>query len=165
MKPLATLIISFVLAGPVAFAHGGNEHVRGVVTASSANSITVQSATKGTRTLTLSAKTTFQQAGKAAHLTDLKVGDRIVDDVPEKSNDALEIQIGAAPAARTAASKPNTWNGEVTKQGASYVFVSNGKTYKLAGVDVSAHMGHPVVLTGVLQGDTIKVSAVAMGKR
>jgi len=96
MKRLITLAASIVLAATVVFAHEGNEHVRGVVTQISAQSITVQTAPKTTKTLTLSDKTTFKQGGKAARLADLKVGDRVVIDVPEKTTKALLIQIGAA---------------------------------------------------------------------
>jgi ribosomal protein S1 len=96
MNRIIALAAVFLLAGTLVFAHGGNEHVRGVVTQISAQSITVQTTAKATRTLTVSEKTTFKQAGKAAHLSDLKVGDRVVVDVPDKKNDALLIQIGAA---------------------------------------------------------------------
>ena len=65
--------------------------------------MTVQTADKATKTLTLTDKTTFKQAGKAARLSDLHVGDRVVIDVPEKTTTALLIQIGAAP--KTAAHK------------------------------------------------------------
>ena len=100
MKRLITLVLSIVVAGTVALAHEGNEHVRGVVTAISAQTITVQTTAKKTTTLTLSDKTTFTQAGKSAHLADVKVGDRVVIDVPEHTTRALLIQIGtAAPAA------------------------------------------------------------------
>jgi hypothetical protein len=99
MLRINSLIVAFVLVGTLAFAHEGNEHVRGVVTQISAQSVTVQTAPKVTKTLTLSDKTTFKQAGKAAHLTDLKVGDRVVIDVPEKTSQALLIQIAAAPTA------------------------------------------------------------------
>jgi hypothetical protein len=95
MKRLITLIVSVVLAGTIAFAHGDNVHVRGVVTQVSAQSITVQTADKATKTLTLTDKTTFQRSGKAAHLDDVKVGDRVVIDVPAKTTNALLIQIGA----------------------------------------------------------------------
>ena len=97
MSRFTALIAAFVLVGNVAFAHEGNEHVRGVVTQISAQSVTVQTAPKVTKTLTLSDKTTYKQGGKAAHLTDLKVGDRVVIDVPEKTTQALLIQIGTAP--------------------------------------------------------------------
>jgi ribosomal protein S1 len=107
MNRLTTLALTLLLTGSVAaaplLAHNGNEHVRGVVTQVSAQSITVQTTAKATRTLTLSQKTVFKQAGKDVHLADLKVGDRVVVDVPEKTNDATLVQIGAA--ATTAAHK------------------------------------------------------------
>jgi hypothetical protein len=103
MKRVIALVGALMLVGTVAFAHGGNEHVRGVVTKVSAQSVTVQTADKATKTLTVTDKTTLKQAGKAAQLTDLHVGDRVVIDVPEKTTTALLIQIGAAP--KTAAHK------------------------------------------------------------
>lgn len=105
MKPLSILIISCVVSGVLVFAHEGNEHVRGVVTKVSPQAITVETTAKKTTTLKITDKTTFQLAGKAAHLADLKVGDRVVIDVPEKSSDALLVQIGTAPAASLTAGK------------------------------------------------------------
>jgi hypothetical protein len=99
MKRIITLVLSIVVAGTVAFAHEGNEHVRGVVTAISGQAITVQTTAKRATTLTLSDKTTFKQAGKAAHLADVKVGDRVVVDVSEHTTQVLLIQIGAATVA------------------------------------------------------------------
>lgn len=96
MKQLITLSTAIFLAGTIAFAHGGNEHVRGVVTQISAQSITVQTADKATKTLALTDKTTIQRAGKSAQLADVKVGDRVVIDVPQKTTNALLIQIGGA---------------------------------------------------------------------
>ena len=90
----------------VVLAHGGNDHIRGVVTNISAQSVTVQTADKATKTVSLTAKTTFQLAGKTAHLADLKVGDRVVIDVPEKTTQALLIQVGAAPKAPAAKKAP-----------------------------------------------------------
>src|SRR5882672_7072595 len=96
---IAAAVLTLGLAlGATAFAHGNNAHVRGVVTQVSAQSITVQLADKTTKTLTVNAKTTFERAGKAAAMTDGKVGDRVVIDVPKNSSDALEVQIGAAKA-------------------------------------------------------------------
>jgi hypothetical protein len=97
---ITAVVLALLLAsGAPAFAHGNNAHVRGVVTQVSAQSITVQLADKTTKTLTVNAKTTFERAGKAAAMTDVKVGDRVVIDVPKNSSDALEVQIGAAKAA------------------------------------------------------------------
>jgi TolB-like protein len=39
----------------------------------------------------------FYFTGKPAAMTDLKVGDRVVIDVPKNSSEALEVQIGTAP--------------------------------------------------------------------
>jgi hypothetical protein len=102
MKHLTITAVALALglaSGAPAFAHGSNAHVRGVVTQVSAQSITVQLADKTAKTLTINTKTTFERAGKPAAMTDLKVGDRVVIDVPKNSNEALEIQIGAAKAA------------------------------------------------------------------
>jgi phosphate/sulfate permease len=96
MKRLTSLATAIVLAGTIAFAHGGNDHVRGIVTQISAQSITVQTADKATKTLALSEKTGFRRAGKNANLADVKVGDRVVIDVAAKTTNALLIQIGAA---------------------------------------------------------------------
>jgi hypothetical protein len=96
MKRFALFVAMFVLVGTLAFAHEGNEHVRGVVTQVSAQSVTVQTAPNVTKTLTLSDKTTFKKAGKVARLEDVKVGDRVVIDVPEKTTQASLIQIGTA---------------------------------------------------------------------
>jgi len=78
-------------------AHGDNDHVRGVVTEVSASSLTVQLAPQGTKTLVLNDKTTFEKSGKPAHLADLKVGDRVIVDVPKGSNEARLIKFGATP--------------------------------------------------------------------
>ena len=110
MKILAALIMSLALAGTGISAHDNNEHVRGVVTAMAPQSLTVETTAKATRTLRITDKTTFKRLGKAARLTDLKVGDRVVVDVPAKSTDALLIQIGTAsapaPKAAAATQKP-----------------------------------------------------------
>jgi hypothetical protein len=103
MKRFSILITSLVISGVLVFAHEGNDHVRGVVTELSPQSITVQTADKKTTTLKVTGKTTFKLGGKAAHLADLKVGDRVVVDVPAKSSEALLVQIGTAAAAQTAA--------------------------------------------------------------
>jgi hypothetical protein len=100
MKHLTIAAAVFALGlalSTTALAHGNNAHVRGVVTQISAQSITVQLANNTTKTLTLSPKTSFERAGKPASMSDLKVGDRVVIDVPKNSSEALEVQFGAAP--------------------------------------------------------------------
>jgi hypothetical protein len=99
MKRLAvlTFLFAFVLAGTAVLAHGNNDHVRGVVTQISTASVTVQVSAQTTKTLTLNDKTTFEKSGQAAQSSDLKVGDRVVIDVPKGTTEALLIKFGAPP--------------------------------------------------------------------
>jgi len=96
MKQLLSVVALLLAMSAGAFAHEGNDHVRGVVTAVSAQAVTVELANKTTKTLSISAKTAFETAGKPAHLADVKVGDRVVIDVPEHGSNALLIKVGVA---------------------------------------------------------------------
>jgi len=96
MKQLLSVIALLLAMSAGAFAHEGNDHVRGVVTEVSAQAVTVELANKTTKTLSISAKTAFETAGKPAHLADVKVGDRVVIDVPEHGSNALLIKVGVA---------------------------------------------------------------------
>jgi len=52
------------------------------------------------------------------------------------------------------------------KGGGKFVFVSDGKVYKIANQDLgllTVHAGHTVQLTGDMKGDTITVSNITMG--
>jgi hypothetical protein len=95
MKQLLSIIALVLAVSAGALAHNGNEHVRGVITAVSAQSVTVQLPDKSTKTLSISAKTEFETSGKPAHLGDVKIGDRVVIDVPEHGTNALLIKVGA----------------------------------------------------------------------
>jgi hypothetical protein len=97
MNRVLILIATIALSGAAVLAHNGNEHIRGVVTNVSATSVTVEGQNHTTQTITITEKTAFQKEGKPAHLSDLKPGDRIVIDVPEKTKTATLIQIGTAP--------------------------------------------------------------------
>jgi len=96
MKQLLSVLALVLAISAGAIAHEGNDHVRGVVTAVSAQSVTVQLANKTKKTLSIDTKTTFETGGKPAHLGDVKVGDRVVIDVPEHKTNALLIKVGAA---------------------------------------------------------------------
>jgi len=97
MKQLLSIIALVFAISAGALAHNGNDHVRGTVTQVSAQSVTVQLADKTSKTLTISAKTEFETAGKPGHLADIKVGDRVVIDVPEHGSGALLIKVGTVP--------------------------------------------------------------------
>ena len=95
MKRLILFVILLMASAAPAFAHGDNDHVRGVVTAVTETSVTIQIADKTTKALTLNNKTTFEKSGKPATVSDLKVGDRVVVDVPKHTTEALLIRFGA----------------------------------------------------------------------
>lgn len=99
---LAALFLT-ASAGP-AFAHGDNDHVRGVVTALTERSVTIQTVAKASKELMLNDRTTFQKSGKPATIADLKVGDRVVIDVPKHTTEALLIRFGAPAKAAPAKS-------------------------------------------------------------
>jgi YtkA-like len=148
------LIASLAVAATILSAHEGNEHVRGVVTQVSPQSITVQTTGTKTTTLKVTEKTTFQLAGKTAHLTDLKVGDRVVVDVPEKTSNALLVQIGtAAAAAQTAAKSAPARKLDIaflarpakTGENTFEVLVKDGVGKPVADADVSVLLFMPAM--------------------
>jgi len=96
MKQLLSILALVLALSAGALAHNGNDHVRGTVTQVSAQSVTVQLADKTTKTLSISTKTAFETSGKPGHLADIKVGDRVVIDVPEHGTSALLIKVGTA---------------------------------------------------------------------
>ncbi len=107
MKRLVTLIAALVFVGTGAFAHEGNDHVRGVIIKITPewHSITVRTTENVVRTLSITEKTTFKLGKKTVDLAALNVGDRVVIDVPVKTAQALIVEIGAAPAPATPARK------------------------------------------------------------
>ena len=110
---LAVLFVTALfVAGPLA--HGNNDHVRGVVTEVSAESVTVQLQDQTTSTLKVTAQTTVEKSGKAVQLTDLKVGERVVVDVPKGTKEARLIRFGPPPAktAATATTAQKSPSGE-----------------------------------------------------
>lgn len=101
MKRLTLLIAAVFATATVALAHGDNDHVRGVVTQVTATSVTVQVSETVAKTLSLNNKTTFERSGRSARAGELKIGDRVVVDVPKGTTEARLIRFGA-PAAKKA---------------------------------------------------------------
>jgi hypothetical protein len=93
MKHLRNIIIISALA----LAHGGFDHVQGTVVKVENSVLTVKTA-KGNETVKLDAKTEITRSSKAAAVTDLKVGTRVVVDIEEgdKTRTAHSIKLGAA---------------------------------------------------------------------
>ena len=63
---------------PAASAHGGAEHAMGTVTEVTDKSITVETKEKKALKVLLDADTTFDNGGKEAKATELKIGDKVV---------------------------------------------------------------------------------------
>lgn len=61
-----------------AFAHGNEQHVMGIVTQVSSDSITVKTTANAMVNVALMKETQFTMAKSPAKLTDLQVGDRVV---------------------------------------------------------------------------------------
>ncbi len=104
-RAVLTIMVTFMLAGGVAFAHGDAEHVQGTVTSITATAITVQTPAKQTRTITINEKTMFMRGKTHLSLSDVKVGDRVVLDVDKKTSVATEVKLGTAPAPKPSAAK------------------------------------------------------------
>lgn len=94
MKRVALILLVIAALAAPAWAHGNFEHVRGVVTAVSAGSITIQLADQKTKTFTLTAKSTFEKSGAAVKAGDLKVGERVIIEVPKGTTEARIIKFG-----------------------------------------------------------------------
>jgi hypothetical protein len=94
-RTIALVALMFVLSS-IVFAHGNQTHVMGTVTSISENSIAVETTSRKTVTVNLSASTKFQKSGSPAALKDLKVGDRVVIHAtgPEDKLVATEVRFG-----------------------------------------------------------------------
>ena len=102
---LLSLVSAFALLGTIAFAHGDAVHVKGTVTQINGKSVTVQPVSKGAKavTFTVADHTEIDRGTKVASLADLKVGDRVVVEIPKGKTEAESIKIGAAVTAKPAA--------------------------------------------------------------
>jgi hypothetical protein len=99
--PIAAVLLA--LAAMV-FAHGGFDHVMGVVVKVADNVVTVKTA-KGNVDVKLDAKTELTKDSQKAQIADLAPGVRVVIDIPEGSKDKIahSVKIGTAtPAAHDA---------------------------------------------------------------
>jgi hypothetical protein len=65
MKRTVAVFALALAISAIAFAHGNEKHVMGTVTSISDNSITVETTSKKTVTVTLSTATKFQKSGRA----------------------------------------------------------------------------------------------------
>ena len=91
-----SLILLVLGASAPAFAHGGFDHIRGTVVKVANNVLTVKTA-KGNVDVKLDNRTELTRNDQKAQLADLKVGARVIVEVPEGSKDKIahSVKIGA----------------------------------------------------------------------
>jgi hypothetical protein len=76
---LGLLLLSGISVIPTrAFAHGGLEHVMGIVQKISQTAVTVSTTDGKSREVMLDQKTTYAKSGHVVQESDIKVGDRVV---------------------------------------------------------------------------------------
>ena len=102
------LVVCISLAAVAVLAHGGEEHVIGVVSKVAPDSITVKTAAKMV-TVAVAPETKFIKSKAAAKIGDLSVGDRVVIHAKEPEEGKLvadTVEFGASPSAQAA--KPSS---------------------------------------------------------
>lgn len=91
-------VLALGILSTIAMAHGGEEHVTGVVTKVSSTAVTVKTTDGKTVQVGFDAKTTYTRVDQPIQKADIKVGDRVVihaEEVDEKLT-AHTVQIGVA---------------------------------------------------------------------
>jgi hypothetical protein len=89
-------------------AHEGFDHVTGTIAKVAGNVVTVKT-TAGNVDVKLDSKTEITKNDQKAQVADLKIGTRVVVDVPEDSKDkvAHSVKIGVSTPAKTTPAKPS----------------------------------------------------------
>ncbi len=96
MKRMITLVLVVMLGAGSLLAHGKGQHVMGIVTAMTDNSITVKTTAKDAVIVYTMADTKYEKGGAASSINDLKVGDRVVIHATKMSDKlmATEVRFG-----------------------------------------------------------------------
>lgn len=84
-----TAAAALTLGAVTTFAHNGIEHVMGTLSAKSDTSVTVDTVKHTKVTVLLDKATTYSFNDKAATFNDLKIGERVVVNAKEDSNEKL----------------------------------------------------------------------------
>ena len=106
LKRYAACLFSIAMISVgLAWSHGGNEHIMGTITAINGDHVTVQTQ-EGKSVMVILGKTTkYFIDKKAAKVTDMQVGSRVVVDAkmdPKmKMYSAVEVKIGVVAPAKT----------------------------------------------------------------
>jgi hypothetical protein len=93
---LIQLLICTLLLGTLTFAHGGMEHILGMVTAITDHSLSVKTRDGAIKTVEFDSETKFVKGDAAATVKDVEVGSRVVIHAHnhDSSLHAAEVRIG-----------------------------------------------------------------------
>ena len=97
MKRTITVFALALAFSAIMFAHGNEKQMMGAVASIPDNSITVETTSKKTVTVSLSASTKFQKSGSPATLKDLKAGDKAVIHVTGSEDKLVATEIRFGP--------------------------------------------------------------------
>ncbi|MBI2681677.1 MAG: hypothetical protein HYX26_00395 [Acidobacteriales bacterium] len=99
MRTISLATVMFLMLCGIAPAHGGGGHVKGTVTAITADSITVKTPAGESKSVHFDQSTVFEKSKVKATVKDLKTGDRVVVDVQETGDKlhATQVRFGAQP--------------------------------------------------------------------
>src|SRR5437588_4963560 len=97
MKRTITVFALALAFSAIMFAHGNEKQMMGAVASIPDNSITVETTSKKTVTVSLSASTKFQKSGSPATLKDLKAGDKVVIHVTGSEDKLVATEIRFGP--------------------------------------------------------------------
>ena len=100
MKSISLIVLFVLIAGVLAVAHNGVEHIKGTVTAVSDKTITIKTADNQTKVVNFSEKTVFEKSKKSSTVKNLHVGDKVVVDYHDMSGmmHAVIVRFGVQPA-------------------------------------------------------------------
>ncbi|MCC6590233.1 MAG: hypothetical protein IT168_26305 [Bryobacterales bacterium] len=100
-----TMTFALALLGSTLMAHGGFEHVMGTVSKIGPTTVTVETTDKKMVEVVIDAKTKFSREDKAATVSDMKAGDRVMIDAKpvDKKLVADSVKLGTAASKGTAA--------------------------------------------------------------
>jgi hypothetical protein len=101
MKKHSFALTCALLLSTFAAAHGGMDHVMGIVSLLSSHSISVKATDGTTKVVEFDGETKFLKGETSAAAADVHVGDRVVIHAHKTDNTlhAAEVKIGAAKAA------------------------------------------------------------------
>ena len=104
MKRMITPVLVVMLAAAAGslFAHGKGQHVMGIVTAMTDNSITVKTTAKDPVTVYTMTDTKYEKGDAAVSIKDLKVGDRVAIHATKMSDKLMATEVRFGVVVKTA---------------------------------------------------------------